>query len=123
MIPAVPFASTTLSTITAGSVAERRWRSAPFERGAANKYFLEYNRAYDNPEVFFLTSPEEMEEDAKRIGLKVLKNCGLDFFFAQSAINRMDEEQFMSYMQLADKLSESPSCTGLADHALLICRK
>lgn len=64
-----------------------------------------------------------MEEDAGHIGLKVLKNRGLDYFFAQSAINQMNEEQFMSYMQLADKLSESPSCAGLADHALLICRK
>ena len=81
------------------------------------------SRAKDNPDVFFLTSPEEMEEDEKRIGLKVLKHCGLDFFFAQSAVNRMDEEQFVSCIQLADKLSESPACTGSADHALMICRK
>ena len=94
-----------------------------YPNDAANQYFLDDHVAYDNPDVFFLTSPEEMEHDAMESQLETIQNNGLDFFFAQTAINGMSDEQFASYMALADAMSNSPSCTGLADHALLVCRK
>ena len=75
------------------------------------------------PGVFFFTSPEEMEYAAKQKKLEVLKNCGVNFHFAACAIDEMDEEQFEAYMELTDKMSISPYCTGLSAHALLICRK
>lgn len=94
-----------------------------YPNARANKYFLEQNVAYDNPEVFFLTSPEEMVSIAEQNHLEIVKNCGLDFFFAQSVVNRMDDDQFALYMELSDRMVDSPSCTGLSDHALLICKK
>lgn len=106
----------------AGWCVNDEWRSM-YPNAQANKYFLEYKMAYDNPGVFFLTSPEEMECDAKENNLEIVKNCGLDFFFAQSAVNMMSEEQFSLYMDLSDKMVSSPSCTGLSDHALMICLK
>lgn len=73
--------------------------------------------------VFYYTSPEEMESDAQRHALTVLENHGLDFFFAACVIDAMDDGQFAHYRTLADRMSESRSCVGLANHALLITRK
>lgn len=98
------------------------WREL-YPSAEANQCFLEHQTAHDNPDLFFLSSPEEMEQDAKFAKLQVIENRGLDYFFAQSAINAMSEKQFAAYLQLADRLNESPSCVGLADHALMICRK
>ena len=89
----------------------------------ANKYVFEFGTDDVNPDRFYFTSPEEMEFDAKRKNLEVLKNCGLDFFFTLCAVNQMSDEQFECYMEIADRMCESPSCTGLSNHALLICRK
>jgi len=64
-----------------------------------------------------------MEHDAKLKNLEVIKNCGVDFIFAQGAINTMDDETFNLYMKLADKMVGSAFCTGLSDHALMVCKK
>ena len=61
-----------------------------------------------------------MEADAKQHGFSVLANRGLDFSFASCAIDGMRDEQFSCYLDLADRMSSSPSCTGLANHALLL---
>ena len=88
-----------------------------------NKYVFEYSTDDERPGTFLFTSPEEMEDDAKQKDFEVLKNCGLDFFFASNAIDIMDDEKFNCYLELADRMSESRSCVGLSSHALLICRK
>lgn len=106
----------------AGWCLNDEWRET-YPNAKANESFLVNKVADDHPDVFFLTSPEEMEEDARENALMILKNCGLDFFFAQSAINTMSDEQFALFMELLDRMRSSPSCTGLADHALMICRK
>lgn len=83
-----------------------------------------YNNTDDQkPGIFFYTSPEEMEKDALNHKLCILQNYGLDFFFHAAAIDQMTEEQFSCYLELAVRMSESRSCVGLANHALLICRK
>jgi ubiquinone/menaquinone biosynthesis C-methylase UbiE len=106
----------------AGACIIDKWRHI-YPSAEANKHLFEYKTSDTNPGLFFFTSPEEMECGAKQHQLEVLKNCGLDFWFAASAIDMMGEEQFNCYMELADKMVESPSCTGLSNHALLICRK
>lgn len=75
------------------------------------------------PEVFFYTMPEEMEETAQGLGLQKLRNLGTDFFFAAEAIDRMDDDKFALYRPLADQMARYESCTGLSNHALLLCRK
>lgn len=108
--------------VYAGGCVNDKWRSI-YPNAKTNKYVFEYSTDDEKPGVFFFTSPEEMEGDAKQNGLEILKNYGLDFFFASCAIDSMSDEQFDCYMELADKMSESESCTGLSNHALLICRK
>ena len=108
--------------VYAGACVNDNWRHI-YPNAKTNQYVFKYNTDDEKPGVFYFTSPEEMECDAKLQGLKILKNCGLDFFFASCAIDTMEEEQFEFYMELADKMNESPSCTGLSNHALMICRK
>ncbi|MCL2773540.1 MAG: class I SAM-dependent methyltransferase [Oscillospiraceae bacterium] len=110
-----------IGVYAAGCVVDK-WRDR-YPNAEANKYILEYSTSDDRPGLFFMTSPEEMEHDAKQYTLEVLKNCGLDFIFASYAIDMMSEEKFNFYWELADRMSESQSCTGLSNHALLICRK
>jgi len=89
----------------------------------ANYSVLKLKRDDQVPDLFFFTSPEEMEYDAKQKNFEIVKNCGVNFAFASAAVESMSEEQFECYMELADKMNSSPSCTGLSAHALLICRK
>lgn len=88
----------------------------------SNHYIFEKHTDDERPDVFFFTSPEEMEEDGASHGFSVIGNYGLDFFFEADAIDQMSEEQYACYLELADRMSASRSCTGLANHALLICR-
>ena len=75
------------------------------------------------PEIFFYTMPEEIEEQARSHGLSVVKNVGVDFVFNAKIINEMDSRQFDAYLELADYMFESPSCTGLSNHTVLVCRR
>lgn len=94
-----------------------------YPNAGTNQSVFELRTDDQLPGVFFFTSSEEMECDAKQKKLEIIKNCGVDFNFAACAIDVMSEEQFACYMELADKMSGSQSCTGLSSHALLICRK
>jgi 2-polyprenyl-3-methyl-5-hydroxy-6-metoxy-1,4-benzoquinol methylase len=89
----------------------------------ANQCVFEYGTDDTKPGVFFFTSPEEMENDAAAHGLKKIKNAGMDFLLAEGAVNTMSEEQFECWREISDRMSDSESCTGLSNHALLICRK
>jgi len=99
-----------------------KWREI-YPNTEAGKRILEDSTSDNRPGLFFMTSPEEMEHDAKEKNLEVIKNCGLDFLFAQCAIDMMSDEKFALYMELADRIVDSPSCTGLSNHALMICKK
>ena len=108
--------------VYAAACLDDKWRDE-YASVEADKFILEHSTLEALQGAFYFTSPEEMEYDAKQKNLKVIKNCGLDYLFAQGAINAMREETFALYMKLADKMVDSPSCTGLSDHALMICRK
>jgi SAM-dependent methyltransferase len=75
----------------------------------------------DNP--FFFTMPEEMEELAGRYGLRVLQNAGVDITLNEAQINHMDGEQYACWLEFAEYMLQWPSVTGMANHALMICRK
>lgn len=96
---------------------------AVYPNARANEAVLKNGTDDHRPGVFYYTSPEEMEADAVENGFSVRQNSGLDFFFAADAIDRMDGEQFRCFLELADRMSASRSCTGLANHALMVCTK
>ncbi len=108
--------------VYAAACVDDKWRNE-YASVEPDKFILEHSTLESLQGVFFFTSPEEMEHDAKQKNLDIVKNCGVDYVFAQGAINTMSEETLALYMKLADRMVDSPSCTGLSDHALMICRK
>lgn len=94
-----------------------------YPNAQANDYVL--NRGTDDvqPDLFHFVMPEEMEEAAKRHGLSKIKNLGTNFDFAMKVVNDMTDEQFALMRPLYDRMANCESCTGLAGHALLVCRK
>ena len=107
--------------VYAGACANDKWRSI-YPNKNTNKHVFEYKTDDEKPGVFFFTSPEEMEETAKRQGLEVLENHGLDFLFFASAVDMMSDEKYGCFLELTDRMCENRFCTGLANHALLICK-
>lgn len=89
----------------------------------ANRFVLEEGIDDLRPELFFFTCPEAMAAGAEQQGLTVLRNSGVNFAYQKFAIDEMDEEKFAAFMELNDAMVASPTCTSMAIHALLICRK
>jgi ubiquinone/menaquinone biosynthesis C-methylase UbiE len=77
----------------------------------------------DDDAPFYFSMPEEMEESAARHGLVKIRNVGTDSFITMNAVDQMDDEKFAHYMVLAEEMFKHESCTGMSNHALLICRK
>ena len=75
------------------------------------------------PGVFYFTMPEEIAAQAESHGLTVMRHAGVDFVFNEKVINGMRDEQFEAWMELCDHMCDSETCSGLSNHALLICRK
>ena len=67
--------------------------------------------------------PERIEADALRYGLTKIKNLGTHFSTLMSLVNNMTDERFALLEPLYDQMVSSESCTGMSNHALLICRK
>lgn len=89
----------------------------------ANTFVLQLSRDDVRPDLFFFTMPEEIEKDAKRFGFTKIKNLGTDFFLTMSVVDAMSSDQFQQMKPLLDYMASYESCTGLSNHAVLICKK
>ena len=67
--------------------------------------------------------PEDMEKAASKHGLSKIRNLGTDFFITKGVVDKMDDEKFEIFMELMDEMVKHESCTGMSNHALMICRK
>ncbi len=74
------------------------------------------------PDVFFFTMPEEIEHDASINGLTIIQNAGVDFTFNAHDINMMDDEKYAAWTEIMDYMFHSSSCTGVSNHAVLVCQ-
>ncbi len=89
----------------------------------ANKFVLEHGTDDIRPDIFFFTTPEEMNIAISKYGLSKIKNLGTDFFITMNIVNKMTDEEFEIMRPLYDQMTSFESCTGMSNHALLICRK
>lgn len=89
----------------------------------ANRCVLENGTDDLKPGVFFYTTPEEMNTTAIKYGLSKMKNLGTDFFITMNLVNAMSDEEFELMRPLYDQMTSYESCTGMANHALMVCRK
>lgn len=72
--------------------------------------------------VYWFISPEEMENTAMNHGLSILQNLGVDFVFIPEMYSMITENKD-SWEELIDYMCSSSSCTGFANHAVMVCRK
>jgi SAM-dependent methyltransferase len=89
----------------------------------ANECVLENGTDDLKPDTFFFTTPEEMNATALKYGLSKIKNLGTDFFIIMNIVNSMSDEQFELMRPLYDHMTCYESCTGMSNHALLVCSK
>lgn len=89
----------------------------------ANKTVLNNGTDDLRPDTFFYTTPEDINSTAEKYGLTKIKNLATDFFIAMGIVNSMTEERFEIMRPLYDQMTSHESCTGMSNHALLICRK
>lgn len=73
-------------------------------------------------DIFFFTMPEEIEYDATTNGLTVIRNAGVGFTFNACDINIMGDEKYAAWTEIMDYMFHSNSCTGVSEHAVLVCQ-
>lgn len=71
--------------------------------------------------IYWFTMPEDMEITAQKFSLTVIENLGVDFTLIPEMYNKSDRES--EWEEITDFLSKSKSCTGFANHAVMVCRK
>lgn len=106
----------------AGCCVHDEWR-AHYPNERANELVLEKFTDDVHEDVFFFTMPERIEADATRYGLTKMQNLGTHFTLMMSVVNGMTDGQFALLKPLYDQMASYESCTGMSNHALLICRK
>ncbi len=89
----------------------------------ANDFILRQGVDDIKPDTFFFTTPEEMRESASKQGLKKLKNLATDFYIDAAVTDAMDDDKFKLFIELYDHMTSHESCTGMSNHALLVCKK
>lgn len=89
----------------------------------ANQRVLESGVDDLRPDTFYFSTPEEMEVSAAKHGLRKIKDLGTDFFVTMNIVDPMSDEQFEIMRPLYDQMTSHESCTGMSNHALLVCRK
>jgi len=89
----------------------------------ANEHVLKRGEDDLRPDTFYYTTPEEINLSAEKHKLCKLKNLGTDFFITMNVVNGMTNERFEIMRPLYDEMTSHESCTGMSNHALLICRK
>lgn len=90
---------------------------------AANHFVLEKHTDDVQPDIFYFTTPEDMNAAAERHGFEKIKNLGTDFFVMMNVADPMTDEQFEVLRPLYDRMTSYESCTGMSNHALLLCMK
>ncbi len=89
----------------------------------ANENVFEVGTDDHRPGLFWYVMPEDIESEAAAYGFDKIKDLGTDFFIFDKTVNEMVEEKFELMRPLYDRITSSESCTGMSNHALLICKK
>lgn len=108
--------------VYAGACVHDTFRET-YPNETANERVLVQGRDDVRPDLFFYTMPEEIEALAQKYGFSKRKNLGTDFFVTMSAVEVMSDEQFAAMKPLLDQMTSHESCTGMSNHALLVCQK
>ncbi|MHC1695902.1 MAG: class I SAM-dependent methyltransferase [Eubacteriales bacterium] len=72
-------------------------------------------------DIYWFSSPEEMEREAEKSGLYVLENLGVDFLLIPDMCN-LESNRRNEWGEIADILCAGKSYTGFSNHAVMVCR-
>jgi ubiquinone/menaquinone biosynthesis C-methylase UbiE len=72
--------------------------------------------------IYWFTMPEEMEGLAEKYNLVVIDNLGVDFVLIPEMYSQTSEKKD-AWEELINFISASKSCTGFANHAVMVCKK
>jgi len=87
-----------------------------------NKAILKDGIDDSRDNIYWFTMPEEMETIADSHGLTVIENLGVDYIFTPEMYSLTSDKK-ESWEELVDFMCSSKSCTGFANHAVMVCRK
>ena len=104
----------------AGACISTEFTDYPNESG--NK-MLEDGCDFEKPGLYWYTTPEDMERLAQKYGLEKIHNLGTDFYIFMEHVNKASDEKYELIKPLYDQMVFHESCTGMSNHALLICKK
>ena len=65
---------------------------------------------------------EDIETVALKFGFEKIKNLGTDFMVTRKIVDDMSDEKFEIMKPLYDYMTSYESCTGMSNHASLICK-
>lgn len=108
--------------VYAGACVHDRLRKN-YPNKKANESVLKSSSDDLRPDLFFFTMPEEIESMAETYGFSKIKNLGTDFLITSSIVDAMDDERFELMKPLLDEMASYASCTGMSNHAVLVCKK
>ena len=97
------------------------WEKLLTER--ISEYVLDKGTDDVHTDIFYYSMPEEIESDVKKSKLHIIKNVGLDILLDENKLLSFTEEQRKIWFKVADIMNNSPSCVGMSNHALMVCRK
>lgn len=89
----------------------------------ANEAVLKNGTDDMRPELFYYSTPEEIEKTSSAHGFEKISDLGTNFMVTMSVVDSMSDEKFELMRPLYDQMTSHESCTGMSDHALLICRR
>jgi len=118
----IAFAYVNKVGVYAGACAHEKWREV-YPNAKSTDYIFEKGTDDERPGLFWFTMPEEIESAAAKHGLVKIKNLGTDFMFTMKIVDEMSDERFELMKPVYDQMTSYESCTGMSNHALLVCRK
>jgi len=105
-----------------GGCVHDDWRHI-YPNAQTNQLVLRENTDDQHPGLFYYTTPEDMETLARQHGLIKVCNLATDSMITMKIVDEMSEERFRIMQPLLDEMMTHESCTGMGNHALLICEK
>lgn len=79
----------------------------------------------ENSKLFYSSTPEMVEEDLKKHGMKILHHIAVDgpVFIYRDIVEHMNEKDFDAFMDMHLELCDKKSNLGYSEHGLIVAQK
>ena len=86
-----------------------------------NKSLLKEGIDDTRDDIYWFTTPEDIEITVQKFELSVIENLGVDFTLIPEMYSQTSERKNI-WEEIVDFLSKSKSYTGFANHAVMVCK-